>query len=502
MNSSKQIKVGAIISYIAIFINIISGLIYTPWMMNTIGKSDYGLYTLAMSLINTFLIDFGLSMSVQRFLAKYIAANDQEGANNVVGLVFKIYVVLTTILLCIFIFLWFFIDKIYIELTANEIEKFRVLYVVAVIYSIMSFPFIPLNGMFSAYEKFVQLKLCELFHKIISVIFTVFALLQGYGVFSIVVVNLLTCVIYIVLRLWLLKKCTIIKPNFRYKDNSLLRELFSFSIWSSISTLVIRLFLTLGPQILGVVSGSGQIAVFGYAVSLETYIYTFVTAINGFFMTRISREANKCDESKREKIVDLMTGVGRLILILFGIIFIGFVLLGKEFISLLFGVEYIDSYYCTLLICAYGIIAYPQQIANTYMMVENKMKKKAISAIICLVIDIVLSVLFGLFWGAIGVSLAICISLFIYTIFMNILYVKDLKLNIAKFFINCHLKLLPALLISFLLSYGITLIPIFGWLGFFLKVVIIVCVYILMTYLFMLNKEEKAKLFGQFKLKK
>ena len=41
--AANQLKVGALLSYIALAINIIVGLLYTPWMINSIGKADYGL---------------------------------------------------------------------------------------------------------------------------------------------------------------------------------------------------------------------------------------------------------------------------------------------------------------------------------------------------------------------------------------------------------------------------------------------------------------------------
>ena len=71
--SNSQIKKGAIISYFSIIFNIIVGLIYTPWMIKLIGKSDYGLYVLANSFLAYFLVDFGLSQSITRFISKYIA---------------------------------------------------------------------------------------------------------------------------------------------------------------------------------------------------------------------------------------------------------------------------------------------------------------------------------------------------------------------------------------------------------------------------------------------
>lgn len=74
----SQLKIGAIITYLSIAFNIIAGLIYTPWMVDQIGQSDYGIYTLANSLISLFLIDFGLSSATSRFVAKYRAENDEK----------------------------------------------------------------------------------------------------------------------------------------------------------------------------------------------------------------------------------------------------------------------------------------------------------------------------------------------------------------------------------------------------------------------------------------
>ncbi|MFR2693345.1 MAG: hypothetical protein ACLTBV_23630 [Enterocloster bolteae] len=53
-NNNSQIKSGAIISYLGIIISTIASLLYTPWMKNHIGDANYGLYTLAGSLVAVF----------------------------------------------------------------------------------------------------------------------------------------------------------------------------------------------------------------------------------------------------------------------------------------------------------------------------------------------------------------------------------------------------------------------------------------------------------------
>ena len=157
MNSSKQIKLGALMSYFTIAFNMISGLIYTPWMITQIGQSNYGLYTLATSLITLFVMDFGMSAAVSRFVSKYRAEGNQQAVNDFLGIIYKLYFLIAGIILCALIGVSFFIESIYDNLSASELETFKVLYVIVGIFSVVSFPFTNLNGILNAYEKFTEM---------------------------------------------------------------------------------------------------------------------------------------------------------------------------------------------------------------------------------------------------------------------------------------------------------------------------------------------------------
>lgn len=168
MNGKKQYYLGAIVSYFAIAFNIIAGLIYTPWMVGKIGQSNYALYTLASSFISIFLMDFGLSSAVSRFVAKYRAEGNEEKADKLLGIVTKLYLVIDACILISLIIVFFLLEKIYKGLTPNELQVYKQLYIIVATYSILSFPFMPLSGIISAYERFIQLKLCDLCQKIIT----------------------------------------------------------------------------------------------------------------------------------------------------------------------------------------------------------------------------------------------------------------------------------------------------------------------------------------------
>ena len=198
---NKQIKYGALISYIALFINIVIGLVYSPWVIRSIGKADYGLYTLALSIISLFVFDFGLGSAVTRFIAKYNAEGRQDKVNNFIGMTVKLYLLADIFIIVLLSAVFLLIPVLYKGLTPEEIEKFKIVFVISSSFSIISFPFIPANGILSAYEKFIPLKLCDLAHKLIIVVLMSICLLLGFGLYALVTVNAVAGILTIILKL-------------------------------------------------------------------------------------------------------------------------------------------------------------------------------------------------------------------------------------------------------------------------------------------------------------
>ena len=488
--STRKIKRGAIMSYIAIAVNILAGLMYTPWMVGQIGPDNFGLYTLANSLISMFLIDFGLSAAVSRFVSKYNAKGDQESVDNMLGITYKIYTLTDFIIFAVLIIVFLNIDLIYQELTPGELASFKIVYIVAATFSVISFPFTTLNGILTAYENFVELKACDLFHKISSVVLIIIALLNGYGLYALVTANAVSGLATIVLKLIIIKRKTPIKVNLKHKSKLMVKDIFGFSVWSAIVSIAQRFIFNITPSILGAVSGTVSIAVFGIASSLEGYVYAIANALNGLFLPKVSRMVTREDASKN--LLNLMIKIGRIQLLIVGLITIGFISVGKDFILLWMGEDYILSYYGVVLLTLPSIIYLPQQIGNTAVIALNKVRLQAYVFIGMAVMNIILSAILSYFWGALGASLAICMSYFVRSIGMNIVYYKALKINIFKFFRECHIKLLVPLLLILLIGLGLNIaLPNVSWTNFLLKGSIVVIAYFIIMWVFGLNSYEK-----------
>lgn len=449
MNSSKQIKFGALMSYFAIAVNIVAGLVYTPWMITKIGQGNYGLYTIASSLITLFVMDFGMSAAVGRFMSIYVAKGEQEKANEFMGLVYKLYAALDAVIFAALAIAYFLIERIYKNLTPEEIHTLKGLYIIVAIYSIIQFPFMNLNGILTAYEKFIQLKACDLFHKVFIIFSVVAALLLGFGVEALVTANAVSGILTILLKLFVIRKRTSLRADFRFFDKGLLKDIFGFSVWTTVSTLMQRLIFNITPTIIAAVSVTGSVgtALFGLASTIEGYVYTFATAINGMFMPRISKII--VSGKKDEELLPLMVKVGRLQLIITGLIAVGFITFGRTFITDIWHKpDFAESYICAVLLIVPSMFYLPMQIANTTLIVENKVRLQAIIFIIMGVANVVLSLPLSKYFGAIGASASICIAYFIRNILMAFTHYKVLKINMPSFFKQVYLKLLPHLILA------------------------------------------------------
>lgn len=487
MDSSSQIKTGAILSYISIGINVLSGLIYTPWMIHSIGKEDYGLFTLALSVISLFVFDFGLSSAVTRFVSNYLAENRQDKVNNCLGLVYRLYFIIDIFLFLLLSGVYLFIPGIYKELTPEEIEKFKVIYIMAASFSVVSLPFIPVNGILTANEKFTQIKLCDILHKVLVVSTMTIVLLLGYGLYTLVMVNIWSGLIAFVAKSWCVFKYTKTTINISYFNKNELKELLGFSGWATIISLCKRLIFTISPTIWGFFCGSASIAVFGIANAIEGYVFYFADAISGMFLPRVSRVLIKENGS----ILPLMIKVGRIQLFIVSAIIIGFICIGNDFINLWVGEQFNDCYICIILLIIPSFFQLPQEVGTQAIIVQNKVKEQAMVFIVMGLINILLGIFLTWQFGVLGMCVSVSISFFLRTIGLDLIFYKILKIDIFSFFRKTFGNIGVSLIFSLIIGVGMNhFIISTNWLIFLVKVSLFIAIFCICSS-FALNDYEK-----------
>lgn len=494
-SSKKQITFGAVLSYVSIAVNILAGLLYTPWMIRTIGKSDYSLFTLAHSLITMFLVDFGLSSATGRFVSVYRAKGEEHKINQFLGAVYKLYILVDFVIMIILTVIFFRISSIYVKLSPEEIYRLKIVFVISAAYSLISFPFVTLNGILTAYEKFIYIKLGDLIYRFLIVGLMVIALLNGFGLYALVIVNAVAGLSVIAYKLYIIKRQTNIKVDFRYRDKSLVKQIFGFSVWVTISVFAQRLIFNITPSILGIVASSGAIAVFGIVITIEGYVYMLTSAIGGMFMPKVSRM--DIEEDSNKKVTDLLIKVGRFQYGLTGLVISGFFVIGYSFIKLWMGDDYLDAYTGILLVLIPGVFFNSLEIANTTLIVRNKVKLQSIITVIVGVVNVALSFVLSRFYGVIGASASIFVAYMIRVALYVYIDWKALHLDMKRFIKDCYLKMLPPILITCLLGYAInSVVNTNSWVMLMAVGLAVCIIYILSVAFISLNKNERKSLFS------
>ena len=489
----SQIKAGAVLSYAGVAFNTVAGLLYTPWMVQCIGADNYGLYTLALSVINFFLLDFGLSDSVSRFLSKYYAEGRDDLVSGFLGMTYKLYLAITAVIAVVLVGIFLNIDAIYSGLTAEQLPVFKVLFVIISLYSVVSFPFTPLGGILISNERFVALNACNLVQKVATVGLIVVALLFNWGVYALVMVNALVSVAMTLCKYVLVRVKTDARTDFSYWEPAEARELIGFSAWVTVTQICGRLIFAVMPSIIAMTADSAEVALFGLASSLEGYVYTVASALNGMFMPKVSRSLAGADESLQH----MMTRVGRIQLFIIGFIFVCFAALGGRFVACWMGPGYDSLWPCALLLIVPSLIELPQLIGVTAITASGNVRAKAFVYIGTALTNVALGVVLTRFIGALGGCVSICAAYFLRTFGENLIYRNLLGLRLRAFFRDTYGRWVFAGALTFLVGLAASwAVPFAGWFGFIACGVVVFLVYALLLWVFVMNGYERGLVAG------
>lgn len=494
MGGKRQYTLGAIVSYIAILFDIAAGIIYTPWMIHTLGDDQYALYALAISVINIFLIDFGIGAAVTRFLSIFYAEKKYEEAEKFLGIVYVVYILISFVIAIVLIIFYFVIDKIYLKLTADELIVFKRLFLIVATYSVISFPFQPQSGILIANEKFAFLKACNLGQKILTVGLIIVFLIMGGDVYTFVVINAFSAFVFILVKFFIIRKSTNQKIYFGKPKYNMAKKIFDFSIWVCIIGIAQRFIFNIMPTIIGAMIGSVEITLFSIASIIEGYCYVFTDAINGMFMPKVSRIMNE-SEGKNAKLFNLITLVGRYQIFTLGLLYIGFICLGKQFIMLWMGPGYELVYYGVIAMVFSSLFSAPMQVANTGLLVKGIVKPQAFIKIITAFINVICAILLLPQIGIMGAFISVLIAYCFGSILNFYLCNKYLSLDIHKYIKEIYSRWV--LLAGILYISGSVLnrfIWLGGWFELLIKIGMICFIYAVCAYFIFIKHDEKLVL--------
>lgn len=488
MGSAKK---ASLLSYCSVVFYVVAGFLYTPYLVNTLGIADYGIYTLAASLIGYFSLDFGIGAAQTRLAARYITEGTTWKIKDMLGITARIFFAIDGIILFLLFVVYANAEGIFPNLTLGELAKFKNVFIMTSLYILVNFPMLPLKGLFQAFDRVFELTLIELVYKMTNIGVIVLALYLGWGVYGVVLANAGTNVLAQSFRLYYIFRKERLSVNIRAKDKSVIRFITSFSMWATIAMVADKFFLGIIPFLLVVFSNMTEVALFAIVISIEGYTLSTARSLSGVFLPRVMKMLVK-GQTRDEK-TDLMIRVGRIQLYVVGLIVAGLVGMGKEFIDHWLGKGFEKSYYCLVLVMFPCVFHLTQTIAEELLLATNNVRYRALSYVVGSCLSVLSIVLLAPKYGALAAAIGVCLSFCIaHNLLIDIFYHKKMGVNMVRFFSECHLKIMPAIficcMIAFLMQNYIVTI---SFTSFFVKSIVWLGISFVVLWLLAFNQEEK-----------
>lgn len=489
----NQLKAGVVLSYLSMGIGGLISILYTPVMVRLLGQSEYGVYTLAGSVVSYLsLLSFGFGSAYVRFFSRYKANSDEEGLARLNGMFMTVFLAIGALALLAGGVLVGGAGLLFGgKLTAEELQTTRILMSLLVVNIALSFPFSVFSSFITANEEYFFQRVLSLIKAVANPFLTLPVLLLGYRSVGMVVVTvLLNIAIEILYMLFCLKKLRM-RFSFCQFDFKLLKEISVFSSFIFINIVVDQINWNLDKLLLGAFHGSVATAVYGLAAQLNVYYQQFSTSVSSVFIPRVNALAFAEDADRR--LTELFIKIGRIQFIILSLIASGLVLFGRPFLALWGGEGYTDSYPIALLLILPVTIPLCQNIGIEIQRAKNMHKFRSIVYLLIAGINLILSIpLCRLFSGvgcAIGTALALLIG---NGVIMNLYYYKKMHLDIPLFWREIA-RLLPALILP--IAFGLLLSHLFDLYHIVPLAAAILCytaVFLVSFWFFGLNDYEKS----------
>ena len=491
----NQLKAGAVLNYVAIALNMIIGLLYTPYMLRMLGQSEYGLYSLAASIIAYLtVLDLGFGNAIIRYTAKFRAEGKNEEQQYMFGMFFILYIFIGIVAIAAGAVLALNVENLFsTNMSGEEVERTRIMLWLMTFNLAFTFPMSIWGSIMSAYERFVFQRLISITRSILNPLVMIFLLSFGYKAVAMVVVTTLFNVATLVINYIYCKYKLSITLKFGRFNGPFLKEVSIYSFWIFLNVIMDRIYWSTGQFVLGIYKGSVAIAVYAVAIQLQSMYMMFSTAISGVFLPRVTGMVAK--ENNTKAISDLFIRTGRVQFIIMALILTGFVIFGKSFILFWAGEGYEDAYIISLLFFIPLTVPLIQNLGIIILQARNQMKFRSLVYVIISICSLGISIPLTKYYGGIGCAVGTSLALTAgQIIVMNVYYYKVQHLDIIAFWREiAKMSIVPLLFVIVFLSFNNYLIDLFSIPStYMLSICVFLLLYLPLFWIFSINKEEKS----------
>jgi len=496
----SQLKKGVALSYVIIFLTNVIGLVLTPFIIKSLGKSEYGLYTMIGALVGYLtVLDFGLNSTIVRFVAKYRVEKDKKGEENFLAHSFFIYGFIALIVICIGLLVYFNLDTLYSDtLTFDQLKQAKIMFLILIFNLAITLPGGAFTGICSGYEEFVLPRIANIVRYILRSLVVVGLLMLGGDAVGIVVVDTIMNLLIIAINMTIVFKKLNVKIKLHQFEKPLLKLIVGYSVWIFVFAIVHQLRWQAGQLVLGLTFSTSVVAIYAVAVTLGNYYGAFSSAIASVFLPRATQMVTA--NASPKELTDMFIKISRIILIVLLYIFGGFILVGKDFIYFWVGNEFSEVYLYVIIIMFGLTLILSQGFGNSILAAKNKLRFRGYLILILTSGGLIFGSFLAKEYQGLGMIIGTVVFMLLERVIMTWYNSSKLKLQMFRYYKETAPLFIMAVLIIIITNYLSQYLPSYSVKYLLIRILIYSILFITLFW-FVLTTSEKL-LVNSLKLNK
>ena len=296
-------KTGVVLSYILMIFETLSALLLTPFIIQTLGQAEYGVYKLATA-VNSYLLllDLGIGNAIVKYVSKFRVDNDVQKNKKFLGVVTVFYLLIAVLTLVIGGILIMIFPNIFGRgLTEEEIKLGQKLLCIITLNSAVILGTTAYGNVITAYENFWISKGGAIIQILCRVFLTFGALKLGMGSISMVSINLIMTILCRAYYIYYVSYKIKLRPVYKEIEFSFIKEIIMYSSLIFLQMIATQLNATVDQVLLGALLPSSAviIAIYGVGTQLVQYFQSVGLAFNDILMPGVVKLIEKKQHPKK-----------------------------------------------------------------------------------------------------------------------------------------------------------------------------------------------------------
>ncbi len=450
----KKRSLGITLQYANTFLNMVCGLFLSAFLLRVLGDTEYGLYQTISSFVNYLvLLEFGTGTVITRNISVSRAHDDKAGIQKNVSTIWLITCLLVIIIIAVGSVFYFNLNRIYAaSLTKSQIQYGKQIFLVMLAYLVFSFLSNTANGILIGFEKYEIVPAISAVRMLLRTLVLVVLVLTIRKSIIIAIVDLFLAIAAVALVIAICKVKLGVSFSYKFFDFSVFKASFPLAAAIFIQVLVNQANNNVDKFIIGIKIGPEAVAV--YSVGLYIYsIFSSLTTIPiAMYGPQVAKEI--VNGYTPDEVSEHLIQPSRLIVIIGGTVLCGFFAVGRQFVAIVYGTDYMIAWKVALIIMLPMLINMSNGIMINILDAMDKRMARSGLLLLTTCANIFLTVLWIEKYGVLGACIATAVCTIIgQVLLMDLYYYRKLRIRIVRFRYHVFSGIVLCQILSAVASY-------------------------------------------------